>query len=256
MKKILLVGGDSFSDQNYSGNFTGPAFKKEKYITSWSVLLAERLDMELVCLAQSGAGNEQIYSSILDYISVRGSDNIGMVLAGWSKCERIDFERPGTNKWHNTRVSPKGNVHSWIRKSIRNFYSLQLLCEHFNIPLKQFQMISLFNDYITEYTSNDDYESVRLDCLNSISQSPQFDLIDKSTFIGWPIYKEEGGFVVADVTVHLNWKVYNKLANRIKDSTYYKAGRKANQKYVISDKDPHPNQEGHKLLSEFIYENL
>lgn len=248
MKKILLVGGDSFSDQNYKGN--------SKDMKSWPIILAEKLSMELVCVAQSGAGNEQIYSSILDYISVKGSDNIGMVIAGWSKCERIDFERSGTNKWHNTRVSPKGNVHSWIRKSIRYFYSLQLLCKHFNIPLRQFQMISLFNDYITEYTNKSDYDSVRLDCVNSISQSPQFDLIDKSTFIGWPIYKEEGGFVVADVTVHQNWKSHYTLANNIKDSTYYKAGRKANLDYVIGAEDAHPNQKGHNLLSEFIYENL
>ena len=242
MRKILLVGGDSFSDQNYVGY--------PKDMITWPTLLAEKLDMKLVCVAQSGGGNEQIYSSILDWICENGPDNVGMVIAGWSKCERMDWEISLKRGWCNTRLSPKGNIFSWIRKSIRNFYSLQILCDHFNIPLKQFQMISLFAKYVAEYTIhptvfNTDYKSKRLDCVNYILQSPQFNLIDESKFIGWPIFDEQGGFVVSDVVMYKNLKSYDKLA-----------GEKVNLEYTISDQDFHPNQKGHNLLSEFIYENL
>ena len=46
MRKILLVGGDSFSDQRCS------SYRKTDIIT-WPILLAERLGMDLECVAQS-----------------------------------------------------------------------------------------------------------------------------------------------------------------------------------------------------------
>ena len=74
MRKTLLVGGDSFSDQRCN-SYDGTD------IVTWPIILAEKLDMDLVCLAQSGAGNEQIYSSIQDYVCKNNPENIGMVIA-------------------------------------------------------------------------------------------------------------------------------------------------------------------------------
>lgn len=251
MRKTLLVGGDSFSDQNCDSY-------KGSDIVTWPILLAEKLDMNLVCVAQSGGGNEQIYSSILDWISENGSDNVGMVIAGWSKSERMDYEltRDHCAKyWHNVRVSPRGGIHGWIRKSMRNFYNLQLLCEFHNIPYKQFQMISLFTEYVSEYCQND-FENKRLSCVNTMIESSQFDLINKENFIGWPIFNEDEGFVVGDVTVHQGWKDYNKLANNNPNSLYYNSAKDMAINYVVSAKDCHPNKAGHKKIMEFIYENL
>jgi len=274
MKKILLVGGDSFSDQ-YCRSYA------DTDIITWPILLAEKLDMTLKCVAQSGAGNEQIYSSVLDYISSEDPDNIGMVITGWSKAERLDYELTHYTKksgpvvlkdtkydfkreyWHNTRVAPRGDIHGWIKKSARNFYSLQLLCEFHNIPYKQFQMISLFSEYVSEYCSTD-FKDKRLDCINSLIRCDQYDLINKENFIGWPIYNEAGGFVVGDVTVHQDWKHYNKLANDIPTSSYYnsasnipvKSLNTPKREYVVGPHDSHPNKAGHELIMEFIYENL
>ena len=257
MRKILLVGGDSFSDP------TCKSYKGTDIIT-WPQLLAEKLDMDLVCVAQSGGGNEQIYSSILDWICENGSNNIGLVLAAWSKCERMDWEQ-GFNDifgfkldhgcWHNNRVFPKGNIYSWLRKSIRNFYNLQILCENHNIPYKQFQMISFFGDHISEYYGHD-FKNKRMNIIECIMTSPQFDLIKKSNFIGWPIYDEHDGFVVSDVTVHKEWKTVHKLTNNKKNSNYYYKANEVNTDYVVSPYDPHPNKKGHEMIMEFIYENL
>lgn len=239
MRKILLVGGDSFSDQHcYSYNGTD--------VVTWPILLAEKLDMDLVCLAQSGAGNEQIYSSIQDYICDNNSKNIGMVIAAWSKAERMDYEleqKHTRRTWFNTRESPKGGLYYFIRKSIRNFYNLQMLCENHNIPYKQFQMISLFKDYIFE-NYKQTYNTTRFECINYITDSPQFFYINQDNFIGWPIYDEGEGFVVGDLTVHKQWRDKHK---QFKDVLH---------DYVIGPNDGHPNKIGHRLIMEFIHENL
>jgi hypothetical protein len=259
MRKTLLVGGDSFSDQRCN-SYDGTD------VVTWPILLAEKLDMDLVCLAQSGAGNEQIYSSIQDYVCKNNPENIGMVIAAWSKSERMDYElvmhhssrnlpRSWHRSWHNTRVSPRGELYHFIRKSIRNFYNLQMLCETHDLPYKQFQMISLFMDYISEYHS-DAYKETRLECIEYINESPQFFHIDKSNFIGWPIYNEAGGFVVGDHTVHQQWREFHKLANNNPNSSFFKSAKDVPQDYVIGPHDGHPNKTGHRLIMEFIYENL
>lgn len=246
MRKILLAAGDSFTDQNYR------AYKGS--VRVWPELLAHKLDMQCVNLAQSGAGNEQIYSSVLDWICANGTDNIGLVIAGWSKCERMDFEMYGSLQWHNTRVSPRGNLQSWLRKSLRNMYSFQLLCEHHNLPYKQFQMISLFRDFVFE-NHKKDFKDVRLDCIETLIGSEQFDHINESNFMGWPIIDEMQGYVVGDRTVHKGWHPVNKLANNNPESTFYRKAKHDNN-LVVSESDPHPNQDGHKAIMEFIYENL
>ena len=247
MKKVLLAAGDSFTDQNCR------SYEKDN-VRVWPELLAKKLDMDYVNVAQAGAGNEQIYSSFLDWICANGAENVGLAIAGWSKCERMDFQLFDNLEWHNTRTSPRGNLHSWIKKSLRNMYGFQLVCEYHNIPYKQFQMISLMRDYIYENYKHD-FENIRLNCLEVLMNSEQYDVINESNFIGWPIIDELGGFTVADKTVHKNWDEIHKLANAIEGNKFYKTA-KAENKLVIAKEDPHPNQDGHNMIMEFIYENL
>jgi hypothetical protein len=244
MKKTLLVGGDSFSDPYYSEN-------KPNNITSWPILLAKKLNMNLVCVSQSGAGNEQIYSSLLDYICDHNSEDIGLVISAWSKSQRMDFETSeegythySTGRrlyWSNAPINPRGGVYYFIRKSIRNFYSLQMLCEHNNIQCKQLQMLPLFSDYIEEFNMDKELEAARFRGVRYIRESAQYDYINKDNFIGWPIYDEDDGFVVGDITVH--------------DKEYFN-NKDNSGKFIIGNGDDHPNNEGHKMIMEFIYENL
>lgn len=255
MKKTLLVAGDSFTDQRcHSYEGTG--------IVTWPRLLATKLDMNLACVAQAGAGNEQIYSSVLDWLTTHGSDNVGLVIAAWSKSERIDWEKNLTDDrgenphWSNTRVSPKGNDFYFIRKSVRNFYNFQMLCEYFDIPYKQFQMISFICDYVWEHYPKPDFQKQRSKCIKTLWESPQFDSINGNNFIGWPIFGEEDGFVVADKQVHIEWKAEHKLASEKEASGFYNSAKDRDLTNVISSMDPHPNQNGHNNLAEFVYENL
>jgi len=63
MKKILLVSGCSNTDKNFYSELHP---EMDCSWPKWPELLAEKLNMDCVNLAKSGAGNEYIYSSLLD----------------------------------------------------------------------------------------------------------------------------------------------------------------------------------------------
>ena len=76
--------------------------------------------------------------------------------------------------------------------------------------------------------------------------NPYLNIINED-FIGWPIRKELGGFDV--------WNKVNKNAGYPVWRPYPPAGR-LYWPTVISEKDSHPNIEGQKLITEFLYENI
>ena len=43
-------------------------------------------------LARNGGGNEYIYSSLFDEITNNFTDRIGLVVAAWSQCQRVDYQ--------------------------------------------------------------------------------------------------------------------------------------------------------------------
>ena len=59
------------------------------------------------------------------------------------------------------------------------------------------------------------------------------DLINENNFVGWPMFRELGGIDIQNKVVH-----------------------KKDRRYEISDEDAHPNAEGHKLIADFMYENI
>ncbi len=270
MKKILLVGGDSFTDKFYQRNAPGTI--------TWPEIIAKKLDMRLVCVARSGAGNEQIYSSIQDYMCEVNPEDIGLILAGWSESQRMDFELVNmvdtayeykklsegmsefdiyetyrSKNWTSAIKSPRGDMYSHIRKSVRNFYNLQMLCENNNIKYKQFQMINLFKEQLDEFNKTEEtYTFARNNAISYLKNSPQFNHINKEHFIGWPIYDEGNGFVIADVTVHFDRMDENDKA-KVKKANLKDNFKSASKKYIIDSFDTHPNQAGHELIAEFVY---
>ena len=244
-KQKLIVSGCSYTDNAY--NFP-----------VWPTLLGEKLNMESINLARSGQGNEFIYGTLLDYII--GTKNIGLVIAMWSEFQRIDFQlgvehSDGqlSNGWisiHTTRKNYanglpgllwKDNIADELkkhrcnepiyrtRKSLRYFYSLQKILEALNINYLQ----------ITG-TSPDWGGSAYLDCKEILS-SEYTNLINESTFIGWPIFDKIGGFTMDNF---LDEKDPTGTLNRID-------GRRNSVGSMI---DNHPNKLGHEQIADFIYE--
>ena len=228
MKKILIVSGCSYTNKDWQ-SYIHP--EMDCSWPKWPELLAKKIDMDCINLGKSGAGQEYIYSSLLEEIVKTKKDRIGLVMAAWSGARRDDYEfltKYGTVGWTNVLKSEefdfgsrKPVIEYFLNRSIRYIFSLQILCERYNLPLKQFQMVRLFSPQKTKNRKN--FISKKI--LNSIF----IDKINEDDFIGWPPTKELGGFNFIDIL---------------------------GDNYDISEEDFHPNAEGQKFIAEFLYENI
>ena len=293
MRKKLLVSGCSFTDINYVQKINSTGGKQCPEFPTWSEILAKKLDMDLVPLGVNGAGQKYIYSSIQDYVLKNDPKEIGLCIAAWSKAQRANWQKFRLD-WADSKDNIYGDIRGWIMESLRYMYAFQNLMEQHKIPYRHFQMISLFVDYIYEQVNNislwgnereakiltdeelkdiySNYEADRKDCINIIKNSPQYRHM--KNFIGWPIFNEEGGFVVCDLEIHKDWGVEDRLANNIPTSTFNPINRNCDEKlhfidtngkpvglapkgtinydYVIEKSNPHPNGKGHEWLANYI----
>ena len=234
MKKILLISGCSYTDPNWISDFhdIGP-----NAWSFWPDLLAKKLDMEVINLAKMGAGNEYIYSSLLDKIIT--TDNIGLVMAAWSQCQRKDWKRG--KKWTNNSaymdIKIHNDMYAHVDKTLRYYYSLQEICKYKKIPYKAFQMIHMFRGYswdIPTQRHKEDFE-LRKELLNHIHNSSYFNKIDDS-FIGWPGDPDLGGFSIK--------------------SDILKGYSEESLPWAVSERDNHPNAKGQEKITEFIYDRM
>ena len=258
MKKILLVSGDSFTDRNFRS-----AAHPEMDVSwpMWPELLAEKLDMRLINLGRSGQGNEYIYSSLQDTIEkMEDKSQIGMVVAAWSQSFRKDYQHNHSKgheyvlydygQWMAERVNPHGDIFSWIRKSLRTYKNLEYMCERYNIPYVQTQMIPLYIDWLRglpptdqaimfegkdQYFDRNEYPGDAEKDVETILKiiMEYDDIITTTNFLGWPISRELGGYVFSFKEVG--------FADSNNPSDH--------SPYVISEYDGHPNAEGHKILA-------
>jgi len=259
MKKILLVAGCSYSNERWT-SIHHP--KLDVSWPKWPQLLADKLDMKLINLSESGAGQEYIYSNIIDKLQTIEHSKIGLVIAAWSTAPRRDYQIESLYlqkaKWTNDMYDSKGCMRYWIDRSLRYYYSLQMVCENLKIPYKQFQMIDLFKGYlwqqiIAKRTNDFDGDYVKqIPILNEphqltkeekewkekeekkylaqIHNSPYYEIINNN-FIGWPTDPRLNGYSLSD-------KVLDNTTDR------------------ISKIDLHPNKQGQEKLAEFIYDRL
>jgi len=270
MKKILLVAGCSYSNEKFS-SVHHPDL--DVSWPKWPQLLAEKLDMQLVNLSESGAGQEYIYSNIIDKLQTIDHSKIGLVIAAWSTAPRRDYQKESLYlknkkwtydkndmvqkiKWTNDMYDSKGCMYYWIDKSLRYYYSLQMVCENLKLPYKQFQMVDLFKGYLWQELisrrTNDVADNKQVPIINNIADltveekhwketqekkylaqihnSPYYEVIN-SNFIGWPTDPRLNGYSVGE-------KVLDNTTDR------------------ISKIDLHPNELGQKKLAKFIYEKI
>tara|TARA_Y100000389_G_C17406470_1_gene488361 strand:+ start:301 stop:1023 length:723 start_codon:yes stop_codon:yes gene_type:complete len=239
MKKILLVSGCSYTDPNFY-SIMHPDM--DCNWPMWPELLAEKLDMQCVNLAMSGAGNEYIYSTLLDYITTNDTNNIGLIIAAWSQNQRKDFQK--NDRWTNIRFDQNGDVYSWMKKSLRYYLSFKIMCEQYNIKYKNFQMINSYKDVldglrpsensIVNGTYDKDFrfkfvDDVKLSEAKLLKIISSYENLLNENFIGWPLDKKLGGFNI------------NQFLNN--DDK-------------ISELDRHPNEKGQKKIMEIIYDRL
>ena len=250
MKKILLVSGDSFTADNFVSSV------HPELDTSWPMwpeLLAKKLDMECVNVAESGAGNDMIFERLLDKIQNIDKKKIGLVIAAWSQSQRRSWQESKLLTWKNNRCDEQGDIFYWVKRTMRYWHMFQLLCESHNLPYKQFQMLPIFESWLNGLFKND-WE---------IAQNK-----DKPDFV--ERYKYPGDYdrdkkmleqMVFNYERHINtknwilWPPLNKngcIEHKVlRDENFrYKPG------LTISRYDNHPTKYGQKKIAEFIHERL
>jgi len=257
MKKILLVSGCSYSNEKFT-SIHHPEL--DVSWPKWPKLLADKLDMELINLSESGAGQEYIYSNIIDKFQTIDHSKIGLVIAAWSTAPRRDYQKESLYLkkmiWTNDMYDSKGCMNYWINRSLRYYYSLQMVCENLKLPYKQFQMVDLFKGYLWQELisrrTNDVADNKQVPIINNVTDlaveekhwketqekkylaqihnSPYYEIIN-SNFIGWPTDPRLNGYSLSD-------KVLDNDTDR------------------ISKIDLHPNKQGQEKLARFIYDRL
>ena len=195
MKKILLASGCSFTDKNFTSDFH---HNLDTSWPKWPELLAKKLDMDCINLGMCGAGNEYIYTSLLNQIIKMNPSDIGLIMPAWSNSQRIDWSIRGGWRNLNQLTDPlnKGDIQYHIQRSIIYYYSLQEICKNNNLPLKQFQMLPVFRGYDWDPKTKiykDGREKNYKKLLKNMYDSPYYNKLDDS-FIGWPTESKLGGF--------------------------------------------------------------
>ena len=97
-------------------------------------------------------------SKLITIEKMEDKSQIGMVVAAWSQSFRKDYQHNHSKgheyvlydygQWMAERVNPHGDIFSWIRKSLRTYKNLEYMCERYNIPYVQTQMIPLYIDWL------------------------------------------------------------------------------------------------------------
>lgn len=236
MRKYLLVSGCSFTTDDYV-SLKHPQLACDW--PKWPELLGEKLDMPVINVGKSGAGQEYIFSTLAENI-VKYGDQIGLVIAAWSQIQRKDYATTnslGQQKWMSSHIENKGDAIYFMNKSMQYFYMFQLLCEKYNLKYKQFCMIEPWKDYMKDQPIMQKSKHVDLGALQrKFVDNPFYDLIDKKHFIGWPIDND-----VKDYAFNMQDLITK---------------RRKIKSLQISDYDVHPNALGHEKYAEFIYENI
>ena len=295
MRKKLIVSGCSFT----TNNFRSSAYPLQTFnFKKWPELLAEKLDMDLVNLAFSGAGNRFILSTLTDAIVRTPKDEIGLVIAAWSQSNRDDFQQYKDIdhmfynekfikgfKWLNDRKNRPGDVFSWTRETVLGYLQFQSLCERYNVPYKQFQMIPLFGGWLSGLVETEDEIKMRLEQehgrklskeeIESLSDHRYNELISEhrspykgdykrdkdllcklvcdyggyindKNFIGWPGLHWMGGHTIEEKCIMRDVK------RKDGRHDYYEVMKDR----VIGFLDKHPNEDGHIKIMRFIHEQL
>lgn len=280
-KKYLIAAGDSWTDPYFKSDFH-PTF--DCSYPKWPEILAERLNLTVINTARCGAGNIGIYGQAIDEIIKHEPETIGLVLVGWSKAERSDWERiKKVNSkgrqcrigedharigfiWENRTVDLEGNFHSHIRRSHRMYYSLQCFCNYLKIPFYQFQMIKPFTNHVfapdrfnKAYTQRPSYDYNHDEEWNSPEWTNKlFEDAQKYTFEELlETWSTTSVFKKIDPERFLNWPViYNIGGIGALDQIMEEYEKAQKHTMRVSEIDRHPNEKGHVWIADWLTKNI
>jgi len=261
--KILFASGCSFTQEGWT--ITEANYMKD-YPTGphpmWPEILGNKMNLKVVNHGRGGHGNDYIMQDSIKFI-LDNYKNIELVCIQWSQLTRMwvydmnyfnpsvwlneEYRKYGRPEWEEDDFNGFPNIFGdrfkastklmkfvirdpytvvdLFKKYLREIYTLQKLCEELNVKYIMGQGFTSHQLDQWKLVNPDlDWKEV-LSCL--VGQ-PEFHLINKKTFMGWPCLPELGGITMTDH--HPEFSPIPK--NR------------------INPIDPHPSAYGQKLLAE------
>ena len=270
MKKELVVIGCSFSHDYVVKHIDGyrevTSFSNNGYVTYndlepfkiWPTIVAEKLNLKLVNLSQSGSGNEGIFSKALDYVS-KNHKKISKVIVQWSGILRLDLET--LHDWRHLNPSyhyddhPDDNdtiIYQYLNKTnwpnitsgingwLRRVYSLQNVFMQLNVD---YHFVTGIIE-IKETAPGVFDQGWNYKCAKTLVKSQYFNLIDKEKYIGWPVWNTTG---IPYASNPNNGFCFQDLIHSDEEN---------NWKYWCSEDDGHPNKLGHEKIAETILNEI
>ena len=225
--KYIVVSGCSYTQEYEAFKDPGSHYDFDK----WPDLLRDMFDPNaaVINVAQSGAGNEFIYTSLKENILKIDPKDILIAIAAWSGCMTAR-----TNNWR---------------------WSLGALCKHLDIKFVDFNMLCGTSE---ESHMKDPMWKI-LDPNQSLSQQT-------AKRIGFPstVSATELLFCSKDdiLSYYQHLRDPESLGPLALPINY--DGRGSNSydcvatysEYIISKDDHHPNIQGHKKIAEWIYDEI
>lgn len=244
-RKLLIVGGDSWSDPN------DPCYKEYGVKNIWSDIVADFLDMDLINISIGGAGNDYIHGKVIDAIE----DNIDrdiVVMVNWSQAMRIvPFEIRLAQLTFNVHMPelgpPFGPAKEECQKALRHLYQLHVnekVLEKENFWLKVAN-VSLRNIYLLN-------EYCRLRDIPLLHHRALPTLVGIEWILKPEIDLELREYVLEVCKQNQYYQKITKFDNIVGHSNFFEKGSSCfdlYQKYFLSLTEKHPNEAGHQLIA-------
>ena len=247
-KKLLIVGGDSWSNPNEK------CYIEYDVKKIWPDIVADFLDMDIINVSTGEAGNSYIHGQIIDAIE-NNIDRDIVVMANWSQAIRIDpFEIKLAQLTFNVNlqnsITAFGSAKNECQKALRHLYQLHVDDpDHHFMEKEEFWLkvanVSLRDIYLlNEYCKLHDIPLLHHRALPTLSG------------IEW-ILKPEIDFKLREEVLEVckQNQYYQKILkfdNVIGNSNFFEKGSSCFElyhKYFLTLEEKHPNESGHQLIA-------
>ena len=213
---MLVTSGPSWASTTYleSGNFKRKNIKVEPF-DHFAEIIAEDVDQQVLDIAVNGNGNDQTFNKTVDAIK-QYEPNYVIILWGTN----IKGDDEGWIDAHRRQITDDDGIFRMLDMTINYAHEIQKMCDVQNIRHLQ-AFCSL--EYIVSPVG-EKRESI----VDFLKNHTLYDAINKDAFVGWPIFKELGGYTIKDF---------------MKDNL-------GNDYWISkSPKDSHPNKQAHRLIA-------
>ena len=219
-------------------------------------------DAELINLAQSGQGNEYIYTTLKNTLLEIDPKDILLVVAAWSGCMREDWVAPemveiqeikqkswrGIRPHYGSYTRYTKDFEYMIAKSNNWRWSLGGLCKQLGVKLVDFNMIC-----------NSSEESHTKDPLFGLIDPRQSISQQNGERLGLPSTISVAELLFCD-RKEIRKYYWGEWEGKSKQVTSYTNPKdyevKLDPKYRLEKHDNHPNDQGHKEIAEWIYDEI